>query len=279
MNELLDKVTSAADYLTAIKGLTLLLVLASARFYALAQVFSPTNDQAIQGTIRNGLCLTVGLYISWGQPLNALQDLTLLRLTALLLKEALVGVILGFLASSVFWIAEGVGAMIDNQAGFNNAQQTNPLSGEQSTPLSNLVNHLAHASFWILGGMTALIGALFESYHVWPMAQLTPQWPTALVEFAGQQLAQYMKLVMTLAAPGILVLMLIDLGFGIIGRTADKLEPNNLSQPVKGAVALLMLSVLVAVFFEQSRGSIALSHLGQELDAWVHAAPKVSLPR
>jgi type III secretion protein T len=79
--------------------------------------------------------------------------------------------------------------------------------------------------------------------------------------------------VLKIAAPVVMVLVLIDLGIGLVARTADKLEPSNLAQPIKGAVALLMLVMFVAVFFEQVRPQLALQALAQELGAWLRAAP------
>ena len=61
------------------------------------------------------------------------------------LKEVALGLLIGFAASTVFWTAESVGALIDAQTGFNNVQMTNPLSGEQSTPISHLLSQLVIA--------------------------------------------------------------------------------------------------------------------------------------
>jgi type III secretion protein T len=56
------------------------------------------------------------------------------------------------------------------------------------------------------------------------------------------------------------VLVLIDLAFGLVAKAADKLEPMSLSQPVRGAVALLMLVLLTGTFVDQVKTSFTFEH-------------------
>ena len=274
MQHLLSDLAASTASIDALKQLMTLLALGSVRVYAAFIVLPATSDQVLQGMSRNGLCLLLGLYVAWGQPAELLHELGAAAVAALLVKELLVGLLLGFAASTVFWVAEGVGTLIDNQAGFNNVQQTNPLSGEQSTPVGNLLGQLAIGGFWLLGGMTVLAGLLFESFAWWPLAQPLPQVSALLERFAAAQLSLTFETLVKVAAPVLLVLVLVDLGFGLIGKTAEKLEPNSLAQPVKGAVALVMLSLLVALFFEQARPALALHTLADELRRWLPPVPR-----
>lgn len=57
-----------------------------------------------------------------------------------------------------------------------------------------------------------------------------------------------------------LVLILIDLAFGLVAKAADKLEPSSLSQPVRGAVALLMLVLLTGSLVEQVKTEFTFEH-------------------
>ena len=127
---------------------------------------------------------------------------------------------------------------------------------------------LSIAGFYILGGMLVLTQLLFESFKWWPINSLSPAWSTILEDFVRVQTGSYLEMMMKIAAPALLVLLLIDLAFGILSKSAEKLEPNNLAQPVKGAVALAMLSLLVAVFFEQVRPALTLQSLAKEMERW-----------
>jgi type III secretion protein T len=272
MNEMFNTFAGVIGFGTTLQDGVMLLAVCLLRVYAVFLVLPATTDQVLQGPIRNGVCICLALFIAWGQPAGLVHGMDMVQLVATIAKEALIGVVLGFAASTVFWVAEGVGVLIDNQAGYNNVQQTNPLSGEQSTPIGNLLSQLAISGFYLLGGMLMLTGILFDSFHWWPIGSLSPAWSTILEDFVRVQTGHYLELMIKIAAPALLVLMLIDLGFGILSKTAEKLEPNNLAQPVKGAVAIAMLSLLVAVFFEQVRPALSMQNLSAELAQWARAA-------
>ena len=258
----------------AAKTVMMLVTLCSARIYAAMMVMPVSNDQVLRGGIRNGLALSFGVFIAWGQPMTVMQGMGTLDLLITVAKEGMIGLLLGYAVSIVFWTAEGVGVLIDNQAGYNNVQQTNPLSGEQSTPVGNMLSQLAISCFYMLGGMMAFAGLLFESFKWWPLGSLLPGWSQLLERFVAAQTAGLTAKVVTIASPVVMVLLLIDLGIGLIAKTADKLEPNNLGQPIKGAVAMLMLVMLVAVFFEQVRPQLALHAIVQNMEVWLKPAPR-----
>jgi type III secretion protein T len=272
MGEYLAHATDLINFGESAKTMMALLALCCTRMFVLAQVFPPMGEGAVQGGIRNGLVLTIGLFIAWGQPLRVVENLTTLQFALMVLKEGAMGLVLGFASSVVFWVAESVGGLVDNQAGFNNVQQSNPASGQESTPIGNVLAQLSHACFWILGGMVCLIDLLIASYRWWPLTRMAPDWSGLLQGFVATQVSTLMSQTITLAGPVMLVLLLVDLGFGLIAKTAEKLEPNALAQPVKGAVAMLMVSVLVALFFQAARPMLTLHHLQQELADWLKAA-------
>lgn len=246
----------------------MLLVLCSARIFAALFVLPATSDQAIQGPVRNGMCLMLGFFVAWGQPLTMTQELTSALLAAMLLKEVVIGVMLGIAFSVVFWVAEGVGALIDTAAGFNNVQQTNPLSGQQSTPVSNLLGQLVISGFYVLGGMVVCVSLMFQSFRWWPLGTLTPSLTSGLEDFLNFQVRSYLEMTVKVAAPVMLILVLIDLACGLLAKTADKLEPNSLGQPIKGAIAILMLALLVGVFFDQAKPIIALKNIEADSARW-----------
>jgi type III secretion protein T len=130
---------------------------------------------------------------------------------------------------------------------------TNPMNGEQSTPVSAMLLQLVVSVFYVLGGMTILVGVMFESFKIWPLLSTAPSLAGTAEVFVIQQTDALMAGIVKFSAPALLILVLIDLGFGLIGRSADKLEPTSLAQPVKGAVSMLMLALLVGVFLDQVR--------------------------
>ena len=239
--------------LDPLDDLFLAITLASLRLYAAFTVLPPMGEQFVQGFVRAGVVFIIATFSAFGLPADEGTHLGAGEWFGYALKESMIGLLLGYAASTVFWVAESVGALLDAQTGFNNAQMSNPLSGEQSTPVSNLLSTLMVAVFFQLGGMLVFISAVFESFSAWPLFSAMPQMSAMPDLFIVRQTDSMMTSVVKFAAPVLLVLVLIDLGFGLITRAAEKLEPGDLSQPVKGAVTMLLLALLVGVMLTEVR--------------------------
>jgi type III secretion protein T len=258
---------SIYDLEHVVRGFILLISMCSTRALVAMLVIPATNDQVMQGMIRNGFAVCLGLFLAMGQSIDWALKLSTTEIFGIIVKEAMLGVLLGFATATIFWVAEGVGVLIDNQAGYNNVQQTNPLSGEQSTPVGNTLSQLSISGFYMLGGMLAWIGVLYDSYTWWPLANTLPSWGAVLERFVQIQVSKYLLAIAQICGPVLLILLLVDIGIGLISKIAEKLEANNLAQPIKGSVALFMLSLLVAVFFDQVKPQLAFKNFGAELKA------------
>lgn len=106
-----------------------LLAICSVRLYIVMSVFPPTADGLSQGVVRNALVILFGSYVAYGQPAGFVQTLHGTPLIVTGLREAVIGVVLGIAASTVFWAIEGAGCYIDDLTGYNNVQMTNPARG------------------------------------------------------------------------------------------------------------------------------------------------------
>ncbi|KVV42285.1 type III secretion system protein [Burkholderia territorii] len=244
----------------------IVLGLCSERLMVLMMIFPPTSDNVVQGRVRTALALLWGSFIAYGQR-GLLEQGDAMILVGIGLKEALIGVGLGFAASTVFWAAESVGTYVDDLTGFNQVQMQNPSQGQQTSLTSTLLSQFAIAAFWCLGGMTFLLGAIYESYTWWPLANLTPAGGPVLESFVLAKTDSLMETVAKLATPMMLMLLLIDIGFGFTGKVSQKLDLPSLAQPVKGALTILMLALMAAIFIDQVRDQLSLAGIAVEARA------------
>lgn len=264
MNELLYLFSSPA---TDPVRLLILLGLSSVRLYVVFLIFPPTADGILQGVVRNGIVLLFSSFVAYGQPLVAMQSLGSTFMIVMALKEAIIGLVLGFAASTVFWVAESAGTYIDDLTGYNNAQMTNPLREEAATPTSILLSQVASVAFWVLGGMTFLLAIVYESYNWWPIISKAPVATNVIESFVLNQTDTLMQTVAKLATPIMFVLVLIDIAIGLAAKSAQKLDLVNLSQPVKGAVTVFILALFVGIFVDQVKDQLVLKGLAEQLRA------------
>lgn len=245
-------------------------LICSARLFAAFSIFQATAKQVLQGRVYSGVALVIGVFIAVGQQVDMFVQFNGVNFFVLALKEMFIGTLLGFMAATVFWTAEGVGAMIDNVAGYNNVQQQNPLSSNSSTPISSLLLQLCVTLFYVFGGFLFLLDAIFETYRWWPVQSMVPMPAVFLERFVIHQTDTLMTQIVKIASPVLVVMLLIDLGFGLIAKTAGKLEPNSLAQPIKSATALLVLLLSLSIFVQQLSVSLSLADLKQQLHIWAN---------
>lgn len=244
----------------------ILLGLCSERLMVLMFIFPPTAEGVLQGRIRTALAVLWSSFIAYGEQ-DVVSKLSGMALIGVGLKEALIGVALGFAASTVFWAAESVGTYVDDLTGYNHVQLSNPSQGQQTSLTSTLLSQFAIAAFWLLGGMTSLLGVIYASYQWWPLTDLTPIGGQVIEAFVMHKTDSLMETVAKLASPMMLLLLLIDVGFGFTGKVSSKLNLSSLGQPVKSALTVLMLALMAGVFIDQVKGELVLSGLSGEAHA------------
>lgn len=239
--------------------LLFVLALCCLRVSVAFNVLPATSGDVMTGTTRNGIIIVLTSFVCFGQPAAGFEKLDALLLLELCAKEAFIGLLLGYAGATLFWAAESVGVVIDNLAGYNNVQMTNPLRGDQSTPVGNTLLQLVITLFYMLGGMTAFLATIFQTFNWWPLLDMLPEFSSFAESFVLRNTDSLFQVIVKLSSPIMLVMVLVDLAFGVLSRAAEKLEPSSLSQPMRGAIALLMLAILTATFLDQLKAQLSFS--------------------
>ena len=184
------------------------------------------------------------------------------------LKEAAIGALIGYAMGLLLWGLTCVGELIDTQAGFNNAQIFDPFAGHPAGPVSVLLTQLGMLLFVAFGGLQVFLQLVYESLRLWPPASFYPDLglPT-LRDLAIATSGGLLELATRLAAPVIAVLLIVELGIGLVNRAAPQLNAFYFALPVKALAALLMLALCLSYIVDVVRLQIDASQtLLQPLD-------------
>lgn len=249
------------DY-KALKGFFTQLVIVQARLMPLFLMLPLMNRSMVPRTISLGLVAGLGLLVV--PTLPAVDQLPVgAPLLWLLLKEAVVGLVLGFLAAIPFWVFDVMGFVIDNQRGASMAATVNPLTGHDSSPLGMLFSFAFLTFFFVAGGFQVLLSMVYESYRLWPPLSFWPQPTDDLAQLLMSQINRLMLLGLLLAAPAMVAMLLSEVGLALVSRFAPQLQVFFLAMPVKSGVALFVLIIYVPTLFDFSYGPI------REMGQWV----------
>lgn len=171
------------------------------------------------------------------------------EMAPIVLKELFIGIAIGFVFGIVFWAIGAAGNILDMQIGMSMASIFDPIQGAQSSLHGTFLSQFAAWLFMASGAFLVFLDLLLGSYAVWPVTTFYPDVGTAALHLFSGQFNWLMATALLLAAPAMVILLVIDLSFGLVNRYAPSLNVFALTLPIKAwlatAIILLMLGVLM----------------------------------
>ncbi len=164
-------------------------------------------------------------------------------LAALYLKEAFIGMLIGFGAGLIFYGFEAAGQMIDSQRGMSIARLLIPELGTQSSLSGMFLFQLSIVIFLSIGGHDLFLNAVFGSYQILPLFEFPNIDPglLPLMDFFMKLTAQILVLSVQIAAPVIITILIADIILGVANRIAPQINVWELGFNVKGYLGVLAL--------------------------------------
>ena len=172
---------------------------------------------------------------------------------ALLIKELMVGVTLGFVSGLVFLAFSASGRLIDMQRGVNMAETMIFQLKERTSLMGQLYSQSAIILFLLAGGHIVYLRGFFSSFELLPVLEF-PSFSGGTVPILtdlARSSADVLLLALQLAAPAVIALFLTDVAFGIINRASPQINVFIVSQPAKVAVGIFFVLVVLRVLVEQ----------------------------
>jgi flagellar biosynthetic protein FliR len=159
----------------------------------------------------------------------------------LLLKELLVGAAYAYTISMLLTAVTMAGAYVDTLIGFSFGSLVDPVTGNQSTVLSQLYALVGVMVFVAIGGDAWVIEGLSRTYDVVPLDAAPAI--GSLVEGAQHAFVTLPVSAIEVCAPILLAVVLTDAAFGVISRVMPQLNVFAVGFPAKVTVGLLLIGV------------------------------------
>ena len=188
-------------------------------------------------------------------PTTEMAPLTLLTL---ILSEAALGLMVGFLGQLVFMAAEFGGSIIGYQMGFAAANVFDPTTQRQVALISQFQSVFAIMLFLALDVHHLFLEAIVASFQMLQPGSL---------DLAGDAVPMLMKvashsfdLAIRLSAPILALLILSNLTLGLMARVFPQLNVFLLSYPINIGVSFIVMGLtmsLVAALLQQEFSALA----------------------
>lgn len=169
----------------------------------------------------------------------------------LVIKEAMIGLLLGLIGYIVMSAIQIAGSFVDFQMGFAIANIIDPQTGAQSPLVGQFFNMIALLVLLAIDGHHLILDGIFYSYQFLPIDQAFPNFGNEnFVEFIITTFTAVFGIAFQMAAPVVATLFLVDLALGITARTVPQLNIFVVGFPIKIAVSFIVLFIMMAVMIE-----------------------------
>lgn len=224
----------------------LLIFVRMTSFFIAAPIFSM---KGVPSSIKVGLAFFVAL-ISLSTV--SIEQTILLDFSYLIMiiKEALVGLALGFIASLIIYTVQVAGAFIDFQMGFAIANVVDPQTGAQVPIIGNFKYMLALLFFLSVNGHHLLLDGVIRSYQIVPInAMFVPIGSEQVALFVTNIFVQMFIVAFQIAIPVVGALYIITVSLGIVARTVPQLNVFVVGLPLQIFAGFVLILVTLPAYF------------------------------
>lgn len=207
--------------------------------FATAPLFS---ESSITPQVKVGLATVIALAIAPNLEIPALPTGSWEALW-LAMQQILIGIALGFVMRLVFAIVLVAGEFIGFQMGLSFASFFDPSSGSNTAVISRLLNIVTMLIFLAVNGHLMMLQAFFYTFEMFPVAPstLNPDGWGVILEWSRHIFLSGLLL----ALPLVIVLLTMNLAFGILNRTAQQITIFAVGFPITLSTGLIVLIIVV----------------------------------
>ena len=196
--------------------------------------------------VRAGIGLVIAIVIAPVVPTAQALETSVPAMITAVAAEALVGVTMGFALQLIFMTFAPLGELISTQGGLGSANVLDSASGSSTVVLGVLLQSFAIVVFLAIGGHHEVLRGLAASFERIPVgtASLSRDFLASAANLGGA----LFEVTARLAAPVTTVMLVANVGIGILGRAIPQLNLMALQLPANVAVILLILGLAAGPF-------------------------------
>lgn len=220
----------------------ILILMRMASFIYVAPFFNTANTP-MRTKVGLAFFLTVLLY-SMNTDMAIAYD-GVFEYVAIVLKEVVVGLILGAMTSFCVQIIMFAGKIIDMDVGLAMAQIMDPTTHMQLGILGNFYYYILLLLLMVSGLHHYLIAAIFETYKVIPVGELTfgPSIYDTIVGF----MADYFIIGFRIALPVFAATLILNVILAILARVAPQMNMFVIGMQLKIFIGILAIMITIVL--------------------------------
>ncbi len=210
-------------------------------------VIAPIFGRNMPAYIKIGIALTTAILMASVVKVDNIIEINGYLLYAFyIIKEFIVGLVIGFVSYALFTSIYIAGQIIDMQIGFGMVNVFDPITNIQVPITANLYYMVAMLIFLATNGHHLLIKALYQSFKIVPIgsAGMGSNMKDNIIEIFQQMFSIGFKI----AAPIVAAILIADVVLGIISKTIPQMNVFVLGMPLKILVGIVLILITIPAF-------------------------------
>lgn len=218
----------------------LVLLVRISAFMFSAPFFSMSN---VPVKVKVGLAFFITIFVYSMIGYQPLHYVGMIGFSMLLIKEAIVGLLIGYMANISTFILGFTGQFIDMEIGFSMVNVLDPVSKVQTTITGNFYSYMVMLMLLATNMHYFVLRAIVDSFRLIPVerAILSKNLYEIMVRFLGE----YFVIGFRIALPIFSCILIINVVLGILAKVAPQMNIFVIGMQLKIIVGLFILFIMV----------------------------------
>ncbi|WP_299211327.1 flagellar biosynthetic protein FliR [uncultured Tateyamaria sp.] len=225
------------------------LVLVSARITAFLQTSPFFNNRAMPRIVRAGLILALGTFIAPGYVPD--DHIAFEQFLSLVVKEAILGFVLGVMTWLPIRGLELSGVILDTQRGSTTAEDFDVIFNAQTTPTALFLSQVFSGFFFASGGLVIIHAVIFDSLEIWSIYAMLPPLSSDAAYVFLSFASRLFVVALLIALPIAGFMFIADVVIAIISKSAPSLNAMAFGMPIKSIILVIMLIYFVDLAYPE----------------------------
>ena len=214
----------------------LLILMRVSGFIMTAPFFSYSS---VPMRIRAAMSVFMSLVVIQVTPVVDLTYSGVFGYSALVLKESMIGVVLGLMCSMCFYIINLAGQLMDMEMGLSMANMFDPMVNMQFSVTGSLYNYLLMLMLVVTNMHYYIIRAIVDSFSYFNVSL-----KNIVVDF----IANYFIIAVRIVLPVFCCMLLINVVLGVLAKAAPQMNMFVVGMQIKVLAGLAVLVIVIQSF-------------------------------
>ncbi|MBR3833268.1 MAG: flagellar biosynthetic protein FliR [Lachnospiraceae bacterium] len=219
----------------------LLVLVRIACFVAIAPVF---GHKSINARLRVLIAACISLTVFMAMDPDMPEYNTVFGFSFLLIKEAAIGLALGFVSSLVMSIISMAGEFIDREIGISMAQSFDINTGTMTTITANLYDKMVYLVILITNLHYYILKAVVRSFEIVPLGSFNMNIPVMYTQVLGFVI-EFFLIGFRIAMPIFIAATIINIILGVMTKSSPQMNMFAIGIQMKIILGMLALAIMI----------------------------------